>query len=383
MSEPLLPRYGARSLPEVVPSLLAALGVGGPNPLDVEPARSVCLLLLDGLGAELLGEHAAEAPVLASLAAGSEPLTAGFPATTAASIASLGTGRPPGEHGITGYTFAAPGGVLLNALTWCSHGDGADAVDLRERAVPEQVQPYDTALQRAAGAGLDVRVLAPRVQRGSGLSRAALRGGDFRAVHALGDLAVGVLSALDGRGFCYAYHGDLDLVGHLYGPGSPAWRLQLAHVDHLVASIVQRLPAGALLAVVADHGMVALDDPIDADAEPALREGVRGLAGDVRARHVYADPGAAADVLAAWSELLGDRAWVVSRDEAVAAGWFGPVDRRVAERIGDAVVAARGGFGVLRRVAEPRESKMVGHHGSLTSAEQLVPFLLARREGSA
>jgi hypothetical protein len=381
VSEPLLPRYGIRSLAEVVPALLAAL-VGEGNVLDVAPARSACLLLIDGLGAELLAAHASDAPVLASLATADEPLTAGFPATTAASIASLGTGRPPGGHGITGYTFAAPGGELLNALTWCSHGDG-NPVDLRERAVPEQLQPHDTALQRAAAAGLDVRVVAPAFQRRSGLTRAALRGGDFYGTHALGDLATGVLDGLDGRGLCYAYHGDLDLIGHVYGPGSPAWRMQLRAVDWLVAAIAERLPPGALLAVVADHGMVEVTDPVDADSEPALRDGVRALAGDVRARHVHARPGAAADVLAAWSGMLRDRAWVVSGDEAVASGWFGAVSDPVRERIGDVVVAARGGFGVLRRSAEPRESAMTGHHGSLTSAEQLVPFLQIRGEEPA
>ncbi len=52
------------------------------------------------------------------------------------------------------------------------------------------------------------------------------------------------------------------------------------------------------------------------------------LAGEPRARYVHAAPGAAADVLATWRETLGDRAWVVGRDEAVAAGVFGPVDGR-------------------------------------------------------
>ncbi len=376
MSEPLLPRYGIRSLAEVVPSLLAALR-GRANPLDVAPARSACLLLIDGLGAELLAEHAADAPVLASLRPGVEPLTAGFPATTATSIASLGTGRPPGEHGITGYTFAAPGGELLNALTWCSHG-GADRTDLRSRVVPEQLQPHDTALARAAAEGLDVRVVAPALQRRSGLTRAALRGGDFRGTHAMGDLAAGVLDALAQPRFCYAYHGDLDLVGHKHGPGSPAWRMQLRAVDWLVGAIAERLPPGALLAVVADHGMVELTDPIDADVRPELIDGVRALVGDIRARHVHAEPGAAADVQAAWSEVVGARAWVVSRDEAIASGWFGAVSDPVMQRIGDVVVAARGGFGVLRRAVEPKESAMVGHHGSLTPAEQLVPFLQAR-----
>ncbi|MDQ3885986.1 MAG: alkaline phosphatase family protein [Actinomycetota bacterium] len=368
-----------RFLHEVAPALLAALGVPGERAaLDVPDARSACLLLIDGLGWHLLGDHATDAPFLAALAEDTEPLSVGFPATTATSLASLSTGRPSGEHGVTGYTFVASSGTVLNALTWCSQS----GVDLRDTLVPEQVQPHHTALQRAAVAGLDVRVVAPPPQQGSGLTRAALRGGQFCSAHALGDLAAGVLTGVAGRGFCYAYHGDLDLVGHLHGPGSLPWRLQLQLIDRLVATIAERLPAGALLAVVADHGMVALTDPVDVDADERLRAGVWMLAGDVRARHVHTVPGAAADVLATWREVLGPRAQVLARQEAIAAGWFGPVvTDGVHERLGDVVVAARSGTGLLRRASEPRESAMVGHHGSLTDAEQLVPFLLVTGQG--
>ena len=86
---------------------------------------------------------------------------------------------------------------------------------------------------------------------GSGLTRAVLRGGRYRGVHALGDLAATVRSVLIDRGFCYAYHADLDLVGHVHGPGSDAWRMQLRQVDTLVESILDGLPSGGLLAVVA------------------------------------------------------------------------------------------------------------------------------------
>ncbi len=386
---PLIPRYGARSLSDVLPSLLAALGVrdvssvssvsgvsGVAAPLPMPPARSACLLLLDGLGWELLAEHATEAPFLAELAEGAEPVDAGFPATTATSIASLATGRPPGEHGIVGYTFAAPTGDMLNALTWRSR----TGADLTETVPPEELQPHPTLLQRAVTAGLKVRVVSSAAHRHSGLTRAALRGAEYCGVHALGDLAAEVLTAVQGRALCYGYCADLDVVGHVYGPGSMAWRLQLAHLDRLVASIVHRLPSGALLVVVADHGMVSVTDPVDADADPQLRSGVRLVAGDVRARHVYAEPGAAEDVLAVWREVLGERAWVRSRAEAVAAGWFGPsVLPAVAPRIGDVVVAARDRHGVVLSVAEPRETAMIGHHSSLTRAEQRVPFLLAYR----
>ena len=111
------------------------------------------------------------------------------------------------------------------------------------------------------------------------------------------------------------------------------------------------------------------------DAEPALREGVALLGGEPRARHVYAVPGAAEDVLAAWQEVLGERAWVLSRDEAVEDGWFGLVDPRFAGRIGDVVAAPAGPFAIVATKAERLESSLIGMHGSLTPRDQLVPLL--------
>lgn len=373
-----LPLYGHRSLAEVLPALLRALGLPEPaSDLVVEPARAAALLLIDGLGRELLDAHAADAPYLSSMA-DAGPVTVGFPSSTSISLTSIGTGLPPGAHGVLGISFRVAG-ELLDSLKWTSHGAG-EAADLRESLVPEQVQPSPTAFERAEAAGIGVTVVSQRVFRGSGLTRAALRGGRFRGTHALGDLAAEVLAALDGPGrrLCYGYHADLDAMGHLHGPGSLAWRMQLAQVDRLVQRIAEDLPPGAVLAVTGDHGMVAVDRIHDADTDDALRQGVLLLGGDARARHIYARPGAADEVLAAWRSVLGDDAWVVPGAQAVADGWFGPVAPAMRGRIGDVVVAARGTAAVVRSEAEPLISRMPGQHGSLTTAEQLVPLLLVR-----
>jgi hypothetical protein len=105
---------------------------------------------------------------------------------------------------------------------------------------------------------------------------------------------------------------------------------------------------------------------------------VQAIGGEARARYVYVADGAGDDVLAAWRETLADRAWVVSRDEAIAAGWFGyRVADDVLPRIGDVVAAARGAAALVRRTVEPLESSLIGHHGSMSTAEQRVPLLLA------
>jgi type I phosphodiesterase/nucleotide pyrophosphatase len=369
------------SLADVVPSLLSSLGVTGfADRLALNPARGMCLLLVDGLGWRSLRQHPTDAPFLTSLTQNSEPITAGFPATTAVSVATIGTGMPAGQHGIVGYTFATPDGDLINALSWHTHGGGS-RMDLRERFVPEDIQPRPTALERAVAAGVRVTLAVPHAHRDTGLNRAALRGADFQGVHALGDLAATALAAVSGieRSLCYAYHGDLDLLGHVYGVGSLPWRLQLSHVDRLASMIAEGLPSGAQLVVIADHGMVTVPEEgrLDFDTEPSLQAGVRLLGGDPRARYVYTEPGATDDVLAAWRELTGDRAWIRTRDEAIAAGWFGPVvEDHIRDRIGDLIVAARTEFAVVQSRVAPNLSRLIGHHGSLTAEEQLVPLLV-------
>ena len=382
---PPLPRYGEASLADLMPSLLAALDVPGfANPLAVEPLHRACLLVADGLGWELLLANRRAAPVLAGAAERGRPVTTGFPSTTASSLASIGTGLPPGRHGLVGYTIALPGMErAFNCLRWSPYGLGG-AKDLRDRVVPEQAQPEPTAFEAAAADGVEVTLVGAGEYATSGFTRAALRGGRYWRTHSLGDQAAGALRCLSQgrRSLVYLYHPDLDRTGHVRGAGAEAWRLELAHVDRLVAQVAERLPGDAALFVTGDHGMVDLrpEQRVDLADQPELAAGVRLLAGEARARHVHTQRGAAADVLATWRGLLGHAMWVVPGEEAIAAGWFGPeVTDDARARIGDVVAAAFGPIGVVQRDVDPTQAILTGHHGSMTPAEQLVPFLELRR----
>jgi hypothetical protein len=376
MNEPMPlnpPPYGSGTLPDLGCSLLASLGVPGePDVLGLPAANRVCLLIVDGLGWELLRAHPAAAPFLSELAATSWPISVGYPATTATSLTSLGTGLTPGCHGMLGYQVARPGeGKLLNLLKW------DPAVD------PVAWQPAQTIFQRAAAAGVQARYVAQRSFRGSGLTTAHARGVDYRGADSLGELAACTHDALrfgGERTLVVTYHSHLDATGHRHGIASDAWRFELAHVDKLAEQLATGLPDGSVLHVTADHGMVDIGpgDRIDVDANPELRDGVALLGGEARARYVYTEPGAAADVLAAWRELLGDRVCVLPRDEAIARGWFGTVAPQFAARIGDVVAAPYGPAAMVATVAEPKESALVGMHGSLTQDEQLIPLLTLR-----
>lgn len=376
------PSPDALHLADVVPAVLAAMGVpdaqldGVHRHIDLPAGiRGACVLLIDGLGAQLLDAYADNAPVLAGLRG--ENLRVGYPSTTSAGLAAVGTGRRSGEHAMVGYSFRIPDHGVVNALRWTPHPFGAD---LRDVVVPEDVQPLPTTFTQAAAAGMAVSVISGAEFTNSGLTRAVLRGGQYVGVHRLGDLAARVQEAVADGGFCYGYHADLDMLGHLYGAGSTAWRMQLRQIDRLVESIVDALPAGGLLAVVADHGMVNLDvtDVVDIDSRPELQDGVVAVAGEARARHVYVRPGAADTVADRWRGTLGAKAWVRTKEQAIAEGWFGArVSDAARSRIGDVVAAARDNAGLVRRTVEPLESALIGQHGSWTDAEQLVPLLIA------
>ncbi|MEU5664899.1 nucleotide pyrophosphatase/phosphodiesterase family protein [Streptomyces longwoodensis] len=375
------PQYGSGSLADLLPTLAAGAGVPGLTATieELSPADRNCVFLVDGLGWEQLRAHPDEAPFLTSLLPASRggtgrPITAGYPATTATSLASVGTGLPPGAHGLPGYTVRNPQtGELMNQLRW------------QPWTAPGAWQPYPTVFQLAHDAGVHAAQVSSPTFQNTPLTKVALSGGTFHG-RLTGeervDFAAGQLAAAD-RALVYTYYAELDGAGHRYGVASDTWRGQLMYVDRLAQRLAEQLPPRSALYVTADHGMVDIpfdeEHRIDFDEDWELRAGVALLGGEGRARHVYAVPGAANDVLTCWREVLGEQFWVASRDEAIEAGWFGPrVDDRVYARIGDVVAAAHDDVLLIASEREPKESAMVGNHGSLTPAEQFVPLLEVR-----
>ncbi|MGW8377260.1 nucleotide pyrophosphatase/phosphodiesterase family protein [Streptomyces sp. ODS28] len=375
-----VPEYGAASLADLLPAVVAGQGVPVPaTGLSLEPADRACVFLVDGMGWQLLQRHPDEAPFLASLMRSSRngagrPITSGFPSTTATSLASVGTGLVPGVHGLPGYSALNPeSGELMNQLRWQPWTD------------PYAWQPYPTVFQLAQAAGVETcQVSAPHFEH-TPLTKIALSGGTFLgrlAGEERMDLAAQRLAAAD-RTLVYTYYADLDGNGHRYGVDSDAWRGQLMYVDRLAQRLAEQLPPRSALYITADHGMVDVPDSdaarFDVDEDWELGAGIGTLGGEGRMRHVYAVPGAAADVYTVWREVLADQAWVATREEAVELGWFGPrVDDRVHARIGDVVAAMNGDAAVIATKREPKESALVGMHGSATPAEQLVPLLEVR-----
>lgn len=220
------PHSGLPPLSSVLESVAASLGAADfDNRLHLAPAHSATVLLIDGLGAELVAAHPDDAPNLNAASRGnSTVVAAGFPATTSVSLTSLSTGRTVGQHGMVGYTFRAgadglvPQSPILNTLRWCAHGDRDH--DLIHVAIPEDIQSGTTIFQRCRMQGFVTRQIVPSHHIGSGLSRAAFRGaGQVIAAETHDGLRAAILAEMTGHEptLAYAYYGGLDLAGHPRG----------------------------------------------------------------------------------------------------------------------------------------------------------------------
>ncbi|MCI9887796.1 alkaline phosphatase family protein [Micrococcales bacterium 31B] len=383
-----VPAYGVGTLADVLPSVAtqvlrahgldaAAHGFAAPlAALDGFAPRSACVVLVDGLGLDLLRGAGGYAPFLRrALADEGAALTAGFPTTTSTSMGSFGTGQPPGGHGLLGYTTLVPEhDAVMNLLTWDARVD------------PLAFQPTATVFERLERAGLRTAMVGPGRFDGSGLTLAALRGGRFLAAEELGNRVRRAAKALRDRhrDLVYLYWGDIDMIGHQVGCGSQQWAEELQFFDRAMQRLRAQLPRDCLLVITSDHGMVdaPLDTAFDLALAPHLLDDVRHRAGEPRVAQLYVRPGAERDVAAAWAEALGERAWVRTRAEAVASGWFGPVSPEFAPRIGDVIVACRGTTVVVdTKVDAPRSLAMVGQHGSLSPAELNIPLIRVLGEG--
>ncbi|MGH3546375.1 MAG: alkaline phosphatase family protein, partial [Mycobacteriales bacterium] len=291
---PMLPDYGGENLCHVLTSAAASVGLSGyENTLGLPTAKRICVLLIDGLGAGAALGHAADAPTLVGLMAGdraasdgavndgagiglvrgghgdlsvvSRQLTAGFPSTTGASLASIGTGLPPSRHGLVGYRVLIPErGTLMSLLQW----DGA--VD------PAVWQPYPTIFEQLAQAGVSTVHVASPDFANSGLTRSAFRGARYAGAWTPGELIAATATALnDDTPIVFSYYPDLDKTGHGNGVDSPAWRHQLAVVDLMVRRLIAELPTDTTLVITGDHGMVDIEphEKLDLDSAPELTSG--------------------------------------------------------------------------------------------------------------
>ncbi|MDQ0896011.1 alkaline phosphatase family protein [Agromyces ramosus] len=368
-----VPAVSAPRLAGVLASSVASLQ-GVANPFELPSVTSAVIVLVDGLGAANVQARTGHARFLASRMAKRDVIRTVFPSTTAAAIASFATGRTPGEHGLVGYrVLDAERDRLVNQLSGWDDG-------MR----PETWQRAPTLFEAAGAAGIASYAIGAARYHESGFTHAVLRGAEYRPAASIADrFAVAAELIADGDpALVYLYVPELDQAAHAYGWESDRWLTILEDLDGALGAFEARMPRGTGLLVTADHGVI--DVPahrhVFIDKHPELLADVRHVGGEPRCLALYVEPGLGDDATAAlvdgWRAAEGHRAWVLSRDEAIDAGLYGPVAEEVRPRIADVLIAARSSIAYYdRREHDRRAEAMIGQHGSLSDDETRVPLV--------
>lgn len=365
----------SRELKDVIPSAIHALN---PNLIEagsrdslafIPPSSHVVVLLIDGLGEVQLNEFGAGLFLTRSTIA--SPLRTQFPSTTPVALGSLGTGETPGQHGFIGASFFLPEEESLFApLKWGSTPH------------PVSMTPSAPLFEWAAALGIDVASIAREKYRNSGLTQSVLRGGVYLGAADLVDVERAVIDRINkaiSPALTYVYWPDLDRVGHVYGPGSSQWIVELNLVDSFIervtGAIMENSSSDISLVITSDHGMVAcpIERRVHIESNADLASDVRLVAGDPRARHIYTRAGSALDTVSRWQEVLGQDFSVVPREELIHGGLFPNFDPDFNERLGDFMVIANSDA-MLTSNFDTRTSSLLGQHGSTSEAEMLIPL---------
>ena len=359
---PLVPDYGGACIANVVPTLLDR----PENPPAWMPkaaleADQVVILLLDGLGWEQLQARRHLAPTLSAMSGG--PIATVLPTTTATALTSLSTGTAPGDHGVIGYRIHVHGEVL-NVLRWTTA-----AGDARQTITPQKVQTQLPFL------GHRPPVVTRAEFARTGFTMAHLDSVRFTGYRMPSTLVTDLARLMRGsEPFAYGYYEGIDKVSHEYGLGE-YYDAELAAADQLVGALLEALPPGTALVVVSDHGQVEVGPnvvPLEAD----VMAHVSLQSGEGRFRWLHARPGHASLLVDAASAAHGGDAWVVTREEMIDGGWFGPrVSADASSRLGDVALVARTDVAFI----DPTDTgpyDLIGRHGSATAAELYVPLLV-------
>lgn len=181
------------------------------------------------------------------------------------------------------------------------------------------------------------------------------------------------------RNYIYLYYGEIDTLGHRYGPLDERIWMELdgfvLQMDRFFTWIKKKNIGRTLLVLTADHGLAATPP----DAKYDLRNYPRIMqclsmppSGESRFAYLYIHPGLEKSLIEEIRVVFGDDFSLLSSQSALSAGLFGaglPYGRS-AGRLGDAIACAQGDAYLWW---SSKENSMRGKHGGLSGDEMLIP----------
>ena len=395
------PDYQGGSILNLPSTVCQALGAEplGAVPLRTEltvalpgDLRRVVLVLVDALALHRLQRWMADgtAPVWSRLAGEGQltALTSITPSTTSTALTSLWTGKSPAEHSVVGYElWLKEYGVVSNMILHSPITFENDAGSLsRAGFVPEQFLNLPTLGTHLAQFGIRSYALQHRSITRSGLSQMFLKDVQVHGYLTSTELWVNLRHLVESnpttRQYFWVYTGQLDHYSHYYHPDDERVAAEFsefsrAFEQNFLDRLSPVLRRHTLVLLTADHGMLATQKSAHYDMRnhPELARMLHILpTGEHRLMYLFTRPGKEAEIRDYYEKTWPGQFVFLDPAEAVAKGLFGPgkPHPRLADRLGDLVVAARGEAYIWWA---DKENPLIGQHGGLSAEEMIVPLL--------
>ncbi len=402
------PTYDGHCFPAIPASIAGLLGAEAAIRLAPDvlgdlagPHDAVVLFLVDAFGWRFFEKYADSYPALRRFTDGGRAvkLTSQFPSTTANHITCLHTGLDVGQSGVYEWQYYEPQLDAVITPMLFSFAGSKDRDQLKATGIdPRRLYPTRTLYHQLSAAGIASYVFQHKAFTPSTFSDIMFDGAtEVIGYKTLPEGLVNLRAALTrqtGPTYYALYFGDIDGIGHEYGPNSPQLEAELdaflTSLERLFLSRLHSRSGRGLFLLTADHGMVETDPPrtiyLNTDRDlagilPHLRTDRRGQVlvpgGSCRSVFLYVREERLAEVQTLLADRLAGRAVVYRTADLIAAGLFGPQppSAEFLGRAGNLVILPYRGEAVWWYEKDRFEQRYFGHHGGLTPQEMEIPLL--------
>lgn len=407
-SEFVYPRYGERSLAEVVPTILDVFGIPMARAAlpeefyryEAEGCNKVVMFFVDGLGYDQVVRYQ-NLPLFDILhkKARVNPITTVFPSTTASAITTIHTGLTPQEHGLPEWNvYFEEIDMVIQTLPFKAAGQKRADELLDMGLDPKILYSGPTVYEKLKAKGVKSFVFTHRNIAHSAYSGVSQRGSEIIPYTRGSDLMVKLrrkLMETAGPAYFYIYWDAVDHSEHDFGPHSEEHESELSVFSHLVASeflgkLGEETAKDVLFLLTADHGQMNVreDKLIYLEEHLALEDLLRRRpntepippTGCPRDVFLFIEPTKLRTALELLKARLEGKAEVILTEDAVKRGLFGTgkPTKKFLKRIGDILLLPYSGYNLWNNGFKKAPSEFPGIHGGLSEEEMVIPFVAAR-----
>ena len=322
-----------------------------------KPFRNFALILLDGLGTNVLEQHLPEHSFLRSHFFGN--LCSVFPPTTTAAATALETGLYPSQSGYLGWSIYWPS-LKKNVHLYQNLADDGTPASPVHLA---QTYLYAPLWIRKADACPDIT--PTYIAKGQDI--------DAQTLEELAD-ALEQITSSPGKHSIYAYLNEPDHTLHKRGTASAEITTWLCHLDKTMKRLAHTCP-DTLFFLTADHGFTDIEPLCLEDYPDLLKMLVLPPSIEPRAMNLFVKKENRKQFLRRFHEVTKNTYRIYTREQILSMKLFGPEPFHplFPKMLGDFLAVAQTPLTLF-----PNRSymeSMVAGHGGLTAQEIYVPFI--------